>query len=182
MEAIYLVNLFLLFALIVSAFAVLAAKRLLHAVVMGGAFSLTMACEYLVLAAPDVAMTEAAVGTGIASVSLLLALSRTGEDDGAKGVSYAVPAMACAALAGALCAAFLTLPPVGSGDSPAYLHVASEYLRNARTDVGVPNVVTAILASYRGMDTFGEAAVIFAAGTGVYALLAAPDNENEDGA
>jgi len=35
----------------------------------------------------------------------------------------------------------------------------------------VPNVVTAVLASYRGFDTLGEVTVVFTAGAGVIALL-----------
>ena len=35
----------------------------------------------------------------------------------------------------------------------------------------MPNVVTAVLASYRGYDTLGEVTVIFTAGIGVLALL-----------
>jgi multicomponent Na+:H+ antiporter subunit B len=38
-------------------------------------------------------------------------------------------------------------------------------------ETGVPNVVTAVLASYRGYDTLGETVVVFTAGAGVIALL-----------
>ena len=38
-------------------------------------------------------------------------------------------------------------------------------------EIHIPNVVTAVLASYRGYDTFGEAVVIFSAGLGVLLLL-----------
>ena len=38
-------------------------------------------------------------------------------------------------------------------------------------EIGIPNIVTAVLASYRGFDTLGETAVIFTAGVGVMALL-----------
>ena len=38
-------------------------------------------------------------------------------------------------------------------------------------ETGIPNVGTAVLASYRGFDTLGEVAVIFTAGIGVLLLL-----------
>jgi multicomponent Na+:H+ antiporter subunit B len=38
-------------------------------------------------------------------------------------------------------------------------------------DIAVPNVVTAVLASYRGYDTFGETVVVFTAALGVMLLL-----------
>ncbi|HKJ77233.1 MAG TPA: hydrogen gas-evolving membrane-bound hydrogenase subunit E, partial [Gammaproteobacteria bacterium] len=50
-------------------------------------------------------------------------------------------------------------------------HVAPRYIEETPRAVGVPNVVTAVLASYRGYDTLGEVTVIFTAGVGVLALL-----------
>ena len=46
--------------------------------------------------------------------------------------------------------------------------VISEFLD---TKIGIPNLVTSILASYRGYDTLGEVTVIFTAGIGVLMLL-----------
>jgi len=45
------------------------------------------------------------------------------------------------------------------------------YLEESLRETGVPNVVTAVLASYRGYDTLGETTVVFTAGAGVVALL-----------
>ena len=45
------------------------------------------------------------------------------------------------------------------------------YLNEIKQEVAVPNVVTAVLASYRGYDTLGETTVVFTAGAGVVALL-----------
>ena len=45
------------------------------------------------------------------------------------------------------------------------------YIEGSENDIAVPNIVTAILASYRGYDTLGEVAVIFTAGMGVIILL-----------
>ena len=45
------------------------------------------------------------------------------------------------------------------------------YLEQGPRETGVPNVVTAVLASYRGYDTLGETVVVFTAGIGVIALL-----------
>ena len=45
------------------------------------------------------------------------------------------------------------------------------FLEGSKNDIGIPNVVTNILASYRGYDTFGEVVVIFTAGVAVVVLL-----------
>lgn len=54
-------------------------KRLLWGVIGVGVHSLVLAGLYLVLAAPDVALTEAAVGFGLVTFVYLLALRRTGK-------------------------------------------------------------------------------------------------------
>ena len=42
---------------------------------------------------------------------------------------------------------------------------------HSRDDIGIPNIVTSVLASYRGYDTFGETIVVFTAGVAVLVLL-----------
>ena len=51
-------------------------------------------------------------------------------------------------------------------------HVIPEYFEGTEKIFHIPNVVTAVLASYRGFDTLGEVAVVFTAGIGVLVLLA----------
>ena len=65
----------------------------------------------------------------------------------------------------------LDLPHFGSADAPIHLHVAPEYLVGREAEVDVPNIVTAVLASYRGFDTLGEVFVVFTAGIGVLLLI-----------
>lgn len=53
-------------------------KNLLAAMVAGGLASLFASLTFLLLAAPDVAMTEAAIGSGLATFIFLYALRKTG--------------------------------------------------------------------------------------------------------
>jgi multicomponent Na+:H+ antiporter subunit B len=55
------------------------------------------------------------------------------------------------------------LPERGDPQSPANLGVSTYYIENAYIDSETPNMVTAVLADYRGFDTFGEAVVVVAA-------------------
>jgi multicomponent Na+:H+ antiporter subunit B len=55
--------------------------------------------------------------------------------------------------------------------SPASLHVSNYYIENTMKDTSVPNIVTAVLADYRGYDTMFETAVIFSAGIACFFLL-----------
>jgi multicomponent Na+:H+ antiporter subunit B len=55
--------------------------------------------------------------------------------------------------------------------SPASKHLSPYYIKTAMHDTAVPNIVTAVLADYRGYDTMFETTVIFAAGVACFFLL-----------
>lgn len=63
------------------------------------------------------------------------------------------------------------MPAFGDPDAPANQHVARMYIERTLPDIGIDNIVTAILASYRGFDTLGEVVVIFTAGISVLLLI-----------
>lgn len=63
------------------------------------------------------------------------------------------------------------MPDMGDPNAPTNLHVAPYYIEHSEEEVGVENIVSAILADYRGYDTLGETSVIFTAGVSVLLLL-----------
>ena len=65
----------------------------------------------------------------------------------------------------------LDMPFYGDPSAPIHHHVVPRYLLDSSTEIGLPNVVTSVLASYRGYDTLGEVYVIFTAAAGVLAIL-----------
>ena len=69
---------FLLTFLVVCALAVSASRNLLNAVIIFMAYSLVMAVLWVLLQAPDLAITEAAVGAGVTSVLFFVTLQRMG--------------------------------------------------------------------------------------------------------
>jgi multicomponent Na+:H+ antiporter subunit B len=71
----------------------------------------------------------------------------------------------------ALVYATFDMPRYGDPKAPIHHHVAPRYIERTGDEIGVPNMVTAVLASYRGYDTWGETAVIFTACVGVLLLL-----------
>jgi len=146
-------------------------RNLFAAVMLTGIFSLLAAALFVTLDAVDVAFTEAAVGAGITTVLLLATLARTAHRQReARRVPVAalVVVLGCGAL---LMYAVADLPAVGDARAPAHQHVAPRYIEQSPREIGIPNMVTSVLASYRGYDTLGEVAVIFTAGIGVLALL-----------
>lgn len=70
-------NLLLLLFLIVCAVVVSRTKDLLSAIIMFAAYSLIMAVIWQQLEAPDLALTEAAMGAGVTTLLLLVVVSKT---------------------------------------------------------------------------------------------------------
>ena len=146
-------------------------RNLFGVVVLSGIYSFLMASVLIVLDAVDVAMTEASVGAGISTVLMLSVLYLTKSRESVPSRNPVYPLAVAAAAAGLLLFGTLDLPNFGEAATPAHQHVAPYYLENALPQTGVPNVVTAVLASYRGFDTLGEVVVIFTAGIAVLMLL-----------
>lgn len=151
--------------------AIVAQRNLFSVVVLASVYSFLMASVLVALDAVDVAMTEASVGAGISTVLLLSALYLTKGEE-AKSIHRPwIPLAVSTAVAVALVYGSLGLPAFSDPQSPIHTHVVPRYLQESLKETGVPNVVTAVLASYRGYDTLGETTVVFTAGAGVIALL-----------
>ena len=132
-----------------------------------------MATVLVALDAVDVAMTEAAVGAGISTVLFLAALY-LGKSEEAKPAHRPLIPLALAISTGAvLVYGSFGLPAFSDPEAPIHTHVVPRYLHDGPRETGVPNVVTVVLASYRGFDTFGEITVVFTAGVGRGGLAAA---------
>jgi len=146
-------------------------RNLFAVVILGGIYSFLMASVMIVLDAVDVAMTEASVGAGISTVLMLGVLHLTKTQESEPAHAPLLPLFVAVATGAALVFGTVDLPPFGSADTPVNLHVAPYYLENSIRETQVANVVSAVLASYRGFDTLGETAVIFTAGIAVLLLL-----------
>jgi len=121
--------------------------------------------------AVDVAFTEASVGAGISTLLMLVAITMTGRSENPTR-HKPVLALAVVIVTGSLLIyGTLDMPYFGLAQDPVHLHVAPRYINDSMQEVGVPNIVTSVLASYRAFDTLGEVVVIFTAGMGVLALL-----------
>lgn len=146
-------------------------RNLFGVVVLFGAYSFLMATTLAALDAADVAMTEAAVGAGISTVLMLSALHLVKSLESKPTRAGLVPLLVVL-LAGALVVhGTLGLPAFSDPHAPIHTHVVPRYLEQGLAETGVPNIVTAVLASYRGYDTLGETTVVFTAGVGVIVLL-----------
>lgn len=72
---------------------------------------------------------------------------------------------------GLLVSATVDFPNWGDPNSPASLHVSPRYIQKTMEETSVPNIVTSVLADYRGFDTMFETTVVFTAGVACFLLL-----------
>lgn len=168
---------FLLTLLVITAIAIVQARNLFVAVMLSGMFSLLLAANFFLLDAADVALTEAAVGAGISTVLLLGALVITAEKEKSPSANRVVALIVVVTTTLVVIYATFDKPRFGDPSAPVHQHVAPWYLEQTREAIDIPNVVTAVLGSFRGYDTLGEVFVVFTAGIGVLFLLGTRSGE-----
>lgn len=166
------IDITLLSLLAVTAVAILRMRNLFAAVMMAGIYSLLSAGLLTTLDAVDVAFTEAAVGAGISTVLFLCTLALVGHEEKRPAHRPILPMLVVLITGATLIYGTLDMPPFGDPDNPVHHHVAPRYIEDSGHEIGIPNIVTSVLASYRGYDTMGETTVIFTAVVGVLLLLA----------
>lgn len=166
-----LIDLVLLAMLAITALRVIFLKDLFAVVMLFGIYSFLSALIFVSLDAVDVAFTEASVGAGISTVLMLGTLALTGRTEKENKHSSLLPFLVVVVTGAALVYGTLDMPPFGHPDNPVHEHVAPRYIEQSPKEVGLPNMVTSVLASYRGFDTLGETVVVFAAAIGVMSLL-----------
>lgn len=169
-----IVNIILLIFLLIMAVAVLKTKHLFAMAMLFGLYSLLVAGLFVVLDAPDVAFTEAAVGTGISTVLMLVTIAaiRDSHESSNPTKRKRLPPLVVSLLMGGLVIyGTQDISDLGDINSAPNQQVAARYIEEGQNETGVPNLVTAVLASYRGFDTLGEVTVVLTAGIAVLTLI-----------
>jgi len=176
--------------LMATAVVVARLKDLFAAAMLTGMFSLLSAGLFTLMDAVDVAFTEAAVGAGISTVLMLGTLALTSREEDQQKTRI-MPFVVVILTGVALVYGTLDMPHYGSpgtgpvpaaGNAVIHHHVAPDYIKGTAKEFGLPNIVTAVLASYRSFDTLGETAVIFTAAVGVLLMLAPARRRDDEAA
>ncbi len=168
------------------------ARDVVGAIVTFAGLTLGIAVIWVLLAAPDVALIEAAVGAGVVSVLFMITVVKTtglasseanADEDGGRLAALRPLNLPALVLIGALAVplgyTFLSLDPVGAADAPAVSSTYANgdltpygyYMEETLEDAGFPNAVVAVLVVYRGLDTLGELIVAFAAAVSILIVL-----------
>lgn len=176
--ALYVLMLFM----IAGAVAAIEMTDLLSSVISVAAVGAALSIIFLMLGAPDLAITQVVVE--VICLVLLIRVVVVRREASAREVLRAFPVAAGLLFAGVLLGAcylsFRHLTPFGS----PLLTVSQDYLTNALTATGASNYVAAVLLDFRAYDTLGEATVIFTAIIGAFAILRTKgrtSNEGHDG-
>lgn len=159
----------LLIFMIIAAIIATEVKDLLSSVVAVGAAGLALSMVFLVLKAPDVAITQLVVEI-LALIILIRATLKKDLPFSTSGrwflntiitLCFIVVLLAVAAMC------FRDLPEFGQPT----MRVASTYLKEGLLKTGSANLVAAVMLDYRAFDTLGEATVLFTAVIGVLAVV-----------
>lgn len=174
------IDIILLGFLVVVAIAVVKQRDLFASVILFGIYSLLSAAIFVTLDAVDVAFTEAAVGAGISTILILSTLALTSRNEKPSTHSVFLPLLVVLVTGATLVFGTLDMPAFGDPEAPVHQHVAPRYIQDSYQEVGMPNIVTSVLASYRGYDTMGEVVVIFTAGVAVLLLLSSVRHKEDE--
>ena len=171
-------SVFLLILLVITAGAAIRTTNLFVAVMLMGIFSLLIAINFFLLDAADVALTEAAVGAGISTVLFLGALAFMNEQEREQAPKRLAGLISVSITGLIIAYATFDKPAFGDPNAPAHQDLAPWFLETTQSAVDIPNVITAILGSFRGYDTLGEVFVVLTAAIGVLFLLDTPSAGN----
>jgi multicomponent Na+:H+ antiporter subunit B len=166
------IEVLILALLVATAVSMIRMRQLFGVAMLSGIYSLLSAAFFVALDAVDVAFTEAAVGAGVSTVLVLSGIALTAKREmPVDRRRQLLPLLIVFVTGGALVYSTIDMPAFGDPNAPANAYVGAEYIAQTPADIEVPNIVTAVLASYRGFDTLGETVVVFTAGLACLLLL-----------
>lgn len=164
----------LLIFMIIGAIIAVETRDLLASVICVGAVGFGASIAFLLLRAPDVAITQIVVEVLVLVILIRATISRDltaiSGDREFFGMVVAIVLLFVVFLFGMR--VFEHLPPFGQpaietlAQSPARV-----YIESGLRDTGAANLVTSVLLDYRAYDTLGEATVLFTAILGALAIL-----------
>jgi len=159
----------LLIFMIVGAIIAIEVKDMLSSVVAVGAVGLALSIIFILLKAPDVAITQLVVEI-LALIILIRATLKKDLPFSTSGrwlLNSFITAIFIGIFLIVAAKCFIDLPPFGY----PIMRVARTYLQEGLARTGATNIVAAVILDYRAFDTLGEATILFTAVIGVLAIV-----------
>lgn len=159
----------LLLFMIIGAIIAVEVKDLLSAVIAVGASGLALSVAFLVLKAPDLAITQLVVEI-LCLIILIRATIKRDTYPIKEKRSYVTIFITLVFIAAFLGFAYISLKDLPQFGKPI-VKVAENYLQQGMPKTGATNLVASVILDFRAYDTLGEATVLFTAVIGVFAVL-----------
>lgn len=153
--------------------AIVLSSSLVNSIILMSSCSVLLTLCYLIMDAPDVAMTESAIGASLSTILLFSFVRGISETAIApcklryKIIGIVISSAFLFIMIYAIC----DITPYGDINHSFHSHISKYYIENTPKDIGVSSFVAAILASYRGYDTLGETTVILTAVVAIAIIL-----------
>lgn len=159
----------LLIFMIVGAVIAVESHHLLSSVIAVGAVGFGLCIVFLILGAPDLAITQLVVEILALIILIRATIAKTVPETykGRELLAYVVTLLFVFLFAVFSFYAFKALPEFGF----PIMKVAKTYIEEGLRKTGAMNLVSAIILDFRGYDTLGEATVLFTAVVGTLAIL-----------
>lgn len=159
----------LLVFMIIGSIIAIEAKNLLSSVISVGVVGFSLSIAFLMLGAPDIAITQMVVE--ILILVILIRATITMDNTAIEGGGGTFPFVTSLIFFGLfLFFAFFALLEIPRFGEPL-MRVSSEYLKTGPEKTGATNIVTAVLLDFRAYDTLGEATVLFTSIVGAFGIL-----------
>lgn len=164
----------MLLFLIAITICIIFVRNILAIMIIYCAFSFAAMILYMFSGAPDVAFTEAVIGV-ISTLYFVVALRSTQRHakrfTNKRKASFVLGVILTITILVIFSLIVDRLPSIGDPTSAPNMHIAKYYIENGEPLTEAPNLVTEILADFRGFDTMLETTVMFLAGMAVCLIL-----------
>ena len=164
-----IILLFLMAFMIIGSIIAIETKNLLSSVISVGVVGFSLSIVFLMLGAPDIAITQVVVE--ILILVVLIRATITTDNTAIEGPRDTFPFVSSLIFFGLfLMFAFFAVQELPKFGEPV-MKVSKDYLRTGVERTGATNIVTAVLLDFRGYDTLGEATVLFTSIVGAFVIL-----------
>ncbi|MBU8921340.1 MAG: DUF4040 domain-containing protein [Bacteroidales bacterium] len=156
--------------MIVGSIVAIESKNLLSSVISVGIVGFSLGIIFLMLGAPDIAITQVVVE--ILILVILIRATITTDNTAIEKHKDTFPVVVSLIFFGLfLIFAYFAVQELPQFGDPLPREAAAHYLENGAEETGAMNIVTAVLLDYRAYDTMGEATVLFASIVGSFVIL-----------
>lgn len=164
----------------ITALSLIFVRNLFAVVMLLSVYSALMGLAFAVMGSVDVAFMEFVVGTSMSTVFLIGLMRWVDPNEltlhtGRRRLLALFPA---AGFGGVLLYGVDALPAFGDPLAPSHVYLSPDFAAGSIPDMATPNVVSAVLADYRGFDTMIESAVVVTAVLGCLLVLKIRDARN----